>query len=110
MYGYYGFSLPDGSDAGPDMFLHTHVVQYSTVYTKMHVGSMQRLFIHNNTCEHKCKQLCKVMHLSGTATAASCMKRLASCYSAANHSRSAKISTNQQSQYLPISPVEPDCL
>lgn len=34
MYGYYGFSLPDGSDAGPDMFLHTHVVQHSAVYTE----------------------------------------------------------------------------
>lgn len=34
MYGYYGFSLSDGSDAGPDMFLHTHVVQYSAVHSE----------------------------------------------------------------------------
>lgn len=34
MYGYYGFSLPDGSDAGPDMFLHTHVVRHSAVHSE----------------------------------------------------------------------------
>lgn len=36
MYGYYGFTLPDGSDAGPDMFLHTHVVQHSAYSENAH--------------------------------------------------------------------------
>lgn len=57
MYGYYGFSLPDGSDAGPDMFLHTHVVRHSAVHSENAHGLnpesclFKMVHVNINTCK-----------------------------------------------------------
>lgn len=56
MYGYYGFSLSDGSDAGPDMFLHTHVVQHSAVHSEnAHRLNAEAVYF-NGACKHS---ICK---------------------------------------------------
>lgn len=75
MYGYYGFSLSDGSDAGPDMFLHTHVVQHSAVHSE-NAHRLNTEAVYSEWCiKTYYMQGCKVMHVSGTAAVASCMKR-----------------------------------